>query len=140
MKVTEISIVNGALGTVTKGLVKGLEDMELRGREESTQTTVLLRSARILRRVLETWGERKHQVTLVWKTRKEVNDIYIYIYIYIYILSSIDRSVSFYQNSSVWLGSKPGCIYIYHLLLYQKDSWVEHSIKSNLLQYVIHRM
>ena len=26
-----------------------------------------------------------------------------YIYIYIYILSSTDRSVSFYQNSSVWL-------------------------------------
>ena len=28
---------------------------------------------------------------------------YIYIYIYIYILSSTDRPVEFYQNSSVWL-------------------------------------
>ena len=27
----------------------------------------------------------------------------IYIYIYIYILSSTDRSILFYQNSSVWL-------------------------------------
>ena len=32
-----------------------------------------------------------------------MKDIYIYIYIYIYILSSTDRCVSFYQNSSVWL-------------------------------------
>ena len=31
------------------------------------------------------------------------DNIYIYIYIYIYILSSTDRSVLFYQNSSVWL-------------------------------------
>ena len=32
MKVTVISIVIGAHGTVTKGLVKGLEDMEIRGK------------------------------------------------------------------------------------------------------------
>ena len=29
--------------------------------------------------------------------------IYKYIYIYIYKMSSTDRSLSFYQNSSVWL-------------------------------------
>ena len=55
MKVTEILIVIGALGTVTKGLVQGLEDSEMRRRVEIIQTTAILRSARILRRVLETF-------------------------------------------------------------------------------------
>ena len=54
MRVTIIPIVIGAVGTVTKGLIKGLEDLEIRGRVEAIQTTTLLRSARILRRVLET--------------------------------------------------------------------------------------
>ena len=49
-----IPIVIGALGTVTKGLIEVLEDLEIRGRVEIIQTTVLLRSVRILRRVLET--------------------------------------------------------------------------------------
>ena len=57
MKVTVIAIVLGALGTVTKGLVKGLEDLAIKGRVETIQTTVLLRRARILRRVLETCGD-----------------------------------------------------------------------------------
>ena len=51
MKVTFISIVIGALGTVTIGLIKALEDMEIRWRVATIQTTVLLRSAKILRRV-----------------------------------------------------------------------------------------
>ena len=54
MKVTIIPIVIGAFGTVTKELLKGLEDLEVGGREGTIQTTELLRSARILRRVLET--------------------------------------------------------------------------------------
>ena len=41
-------------GTVTKGLLKGLEDLEVGGRVESIQTTALLKTARILRRILET--------------------------------------------------------------------------------------
>ena len=57
MKVTVILTVIGALGTVTKGLIKGLEDLEIRGRVETIQTTALLRSARILGKVLETWGD-----------------------------------------------------------------------------------
>ena len=48
-----IPIVIGTLGTVTKCLVQGLEDLEIRRREESIQTTSLLRSATILRRFLE---------------------------------------------------------------------------------------
>ena len=47
MKVTIVSIVIGALGTLTKGLLKGLEDLEVGGRVETIQTTALLRTARI---------------------------------------------------------------------------------------------
>ena len=57
MKVTIISIVTGALGTLTKGLLKGLDDLEVGGRVETIQTTAFLRTDRILRRVLETWGD-----------------------------------------------------------------------------------
>ena len=56
-KVTIVPIVIGALGTTTKGLLKGLEDLEIGGRVETIQTTPLLRTARILIRVLETWGD-----------------------------------------------------------------------------------
>ena len=55
--VTIILIVIGAFGKVTKGLLKGLENMEVGGRVETIQTTALLRTARILRRVLVTWGD-----------------------------------------------------------------------------------
>ena len=67
--VTIIPILIGALGTVTKGLVQGLKDLEITGRVETIQTTALLRSARIMRRVLETWG---HLLSLKrqWKTIK----------------------------------------------------------------------
>ena len=54
MKVTVIAIVIDALGIVTKGLVQGLEDLEIRGRVETIQTTKVLKLARILRRVPET--------------------------------------------------------------------------------------
>ena len=54
MQVTIIPIVIGASGTVTKGLIKGLEDLEFGGQVEAIQTTALLRTARILRIVLET--------------------------------------------------------------------------------------
>ena len=54
MKVTIIPIVIGAFGMVTKGLLKGLEDLDVGDRVETIQTTALLKTARILRRVLET--------------------------------------------------------------------------------------
>ena len=54
MKVTVYPIAIGVLGTVTEGLIKELEDLEIRGRVETFQTTSLLRSVKILRRVLET--------------------------------------------------------------------------------------
>ena len=48
MKVTVIPIVIGTLGTILKGLVNGLENLEIRKQVETIQTTALLRSARIL--------------------------------------------------------------------------------------------
>ena len=66
VKVTIIPIVIGAFGTVTKGLLKGLEDFEMRGRVETIQITSLLRMGRILRRVLETWGDLLSLI-LQWK-------------------------------------------------------------------------
>ena len=56
---------NWCLGTVTKGLIQGLEDLEITGRVGTIQTTALLRSSRILRRVLETWGDL---LKLQWET------------------------------------------------------------------------
>ena len=53
MQVTIIPIVIGAFGTVTKGLLKGLEDLGVGGRVETIQTTALLRTARILRSVFK---------------------------------------------------------------------------------------
>ena len=53
MKVTVIPIVIGGFHTVTKGLLKGLEDLEVGDRVETIQTTALLKTAVILRRVLE---------------------------------------------------------------------------------------
>ena len=49
MKVTMIPVAIGTLGTIPNGLVKGLEDLEIRRQEETIQTTALFRSARILR-------------------------------------------------------------------------------------------
>ena len=53
-----------ALGTILKGLAKGLEDLEIRGQVETIQT---LRSVRILRKVLETWGNLL-SLKLQWET------------------------------------------------------------------------
>ena len=57
MKVTIVGIVIGAFGTISKELLKGLEDMDVAGRVETIQMTALLRTARILRRILDTWGD-----------------------------------------------------------------------------------
>ena len=60
IRVNVLPIVVDALRTVPKSLVKGREELEIRGRIE---TTALLKSARILRRVMETvcpqrWNEK----------------------------------------------------------------------------------
>ena len=67
MKVLVVPIVIGAFGTVAEGLFKGLEDLEVGGRVETTQMTALLKTARMLRSVLETWGDLL-SLKLQWKT------------------------------------------------------------------------
>ena len=67
MKVTFVPIVIGAFGTITKGLLKGLEELGVGGRVETIKMTALLRTARILRRMLEIWGDSQ-SLKLQWKT------------------------------------------------------------------------
>ena len=67
MKLTIVPIVIGALDTITIGLLKSLEELEVGGRVETIQMTALLRTARILRRVLENWGDLL-SLKLQWKT------------------------------------------------------------------------
>ena len=57
MKVTIIPIVISALGTVIKELLKRLTVLEVGGRLKTILTTTLLKTAKILRRVLETCGD-----------------------------------------------------------------------------------
>ena len=42
MKLTVIPVVTGASGTIPKGTLKGLEDFNIRGQEETIKTTALL--------------------------------------------------------------------------------------------------
>ena len=67
MKVTFIAIIIGAMDTVTQKLIKGQEDREIKGCVDSIQTTILLRSARILKSVPKTWGDLL-SLRLQWKT------------------------------------------------------------------------
>ena len=67
MKVMIVPIVIDAFGTITKGLLKGREDLEVVGRVETIQMTAVLRTARTLRRVLETWRDFL-SLKLQWKT------------------------------------------------------------------------
>ena len=47
MQVTILPIEIGAFGTVNKGLLKGLEDLDVGGRVETIKATTLLGTARI---------------------------------------------------------------------------------------------
>ena len=67
MKVKVIPIVIGAFGTIPKGFRNVLEEREIGGRDETNQFTALLKSARILRRILETWGDLL-LLRIPWKT------------------------------------------------------------------------
>ena len=78
MKVTMVPILIGALGTVTKGLSKGLEDLEVGGRVETIQTTVAEDGQNTetnpgdLRRLVVTQTPVKnHQLILMWKALEE---------------------------------------------------------------------
>ena len=54
MRVMVIPIVIGKFETVPKSLERELEELEISGQIETNQSTTLLKSARILRRVEET--------------------------------------------------------------------------------------
>ena len=58
MKLTVISIVIGALGAILQGMVKGLEDLEIRDQVEISQNII-------------TWTPVKNQLTPVWKRNKD---------------------------------------------------------------------
>ena len=58
MKVTKIPIVFEAFGIISKKLERTLDEMNTEGRIEAFQATGLLKLARILRRVMETGGEK----------------------------------------------------------------------------------
>ena len=87
MKVKVIPIVTGALGTIPNVLVKRLEDLEIREQVETLQKTPLLRSVRILRRVLETKRRfavtqtpvKSHLVTLMRITLRSKIIIFFYL-------------------------------------------------------------
>ena len=76
MRVTVLPVIIGALGTILKSLVRRLEELEIGGRAGTIQ--IFLRSARILRRVLETLGDllslelfvEDYQLILMGKARK----------------------------------------------------------------------
>ena len=65
-----IPIGIGALGSIPKGLVKGEEDLEIRGLVETIQTTALLRLTMTVRSVLET-GEGLLSLKLQLETISE---------------------------------------------------------------------
>ena len=54
--VTMIPIVTSALGKASKGLERRLEELEIDGRIGIIQPIAFLKSAKILRSVLEIWG------------------------------------------------------------------------------------
>ena len=85
---TIVPMVIGVFGTVSKGLLKDLDDFEEGGRLETIQPTALLKTTRILRRVLETRGDLlslklqgKPSADADVKNSKGVIMIFIYIYI-----------------------------------------------------------
>ena len=53
IKMTLVPNVTGALSTPHEGLIKCLEHLEIKGREETIKTIVFLRSVRIQKRGLE---------------------------------------------------------------------------------------
>ena len=78
MIVTIAPIVNCPFGTITKGLWKGLEDLEVGGQVETIEMTKwkngqnLMMSPGDLRRLaVAKTPVKNHQLTLMWKTLNE---------------------------------------------------------------------
>ena len=73
MRLVVVTIVVDVPCTVPKGLTKRVGEREIRERIETTQTTTLLRSSRILKGVLETWGD----LCSLWLQRMTTRNKYI---------------------------------------------------------------
>ena len=69
MKVTVMPIIIGALGKVTKGLMQGLEDLEIRGQAETIQTTTL--SRRVLETCCHSNSYKKPSANAGWKNSQK---------------------------------------------------------------------
>ena len=67
MRVMVMPVVVSELRMLPKSLEKELEKLKISVRIETFQTSVLIKSARILRRVLKTWGDLL-SLRLQWKT------------------------------------------------------------------------
>ena len=84
MSVTVIPTVVEAPATATNGLEKGFEQLEIGGRIKIIQTTVLFRSAKILRRVQEICGDlllptlKEKPISLCWCENPGNNKIIIF--------------------------------------------------------------
>ena len=79
MKVTIVPIAIGALGTVTKGLLKGLDDLEVGARVDHPNNSIIGNGRNTedspgdLRKLAVTQTPVKnHQLTLMWKTLVKV--------------------------------------------------------------------
>ncbi len=65
MKVTIVPIVIDAYGTITKGLLKGLVDLEVGGQVETIQMTVLLSPEDLKRLAVTQTPVKNHQLILM---------------------------------------------------------------------------
>ena len=74
MRVTVIPIVTGALEINPKGFERMLKKLEIRGRIVTEQSTAF-RLVRILRRILETWGDLL-SLRLRWKIHSDGDTTY----------------------------------------------------------------
>ena len=81
MKVTVIPVVVGARETILKGLVKGLEDLEIRKVETIQSATIIkidknteMSPGDLKRLAVSQNPVGNHQLMLVWKTLKGVNN------------------------------------------------------------------
>ena len=117
MKMMVILIVIGALGKVFLSLKRGQEELEIGGQIETIRTTTLLISTRILRRVLETWGDfnqtpvKDHQLSPVWKPRKEYFIIFLRESFFFFFTSALGDGLSLKSkwqqvSSSLWDSSQ----------------------------------
>ena len=78
MRVNILSIVIGAFDTVTKGLLKDLEDLEVGGRVETINDSIIENGQKTEKRTGD-WSRfavtqtpvKNHQLTLMWKTLKK---------------------------------------------------------------------